>query len=251
MKRIQLCAAGVEVSRLAIGTGTNGWQHSSDQTRRGKNWLSNLLIEGLDYGVTFWDLADQYGSHPFAATALKKIQRGDVQILTKTTAVKRRECESDLKRFRRELGTDFIDVVLLHCVSSATWNVERRGAMEALSKAKAAGAIRAVGVSCHSFTALKTASEEPWVDVIFARINYAGESMDGKPEVAEPILRSAHDNGKGLVAMKVFGCGKLTDDLEKAMRYVTGLGVFNAITIGPTEGSHLKQNVRLVEAFEG
>ena len=157
MKRVILGDSGIEVSRLAIGTGTNGWQHASDQTRKGKTWLSDVFVAGLDYGVTFWDLADQYGSHPNAAAALKRVDRSDVQIMTKSTSSGYDECKSDIERFYSELGTDCLDIVLMHCVTAKDWNKGRKGAMQALSEAKAQGKIGAVGVSCHSLQALKTA----------------------------------------------------------------------------------------------
>lgn len=249
MDRVILGGSGVEVSRLAIGTGTNGWAGASAQTRIGKHWLTDTLIAGLDYGVTFWDLADEYGSHPFAARALRKINRSSVQIMTKTTSAEYETCWRDVRRFLKELGTDYIDVVLLHGMTSKDWNTEGSGAIRALTDAKASGAVGAVGVSCHNFAAVKVAAGEPWVEILLARINYKGENMDASPKRVVPILREAFDNGKGIVGMKVFGCGSLVRDTQRAVKWVLGLGTVHAITIGPTDDGHLEQNVRLVERF--
>lgn len=250
MKQVVLGRSGVHVSRLAIGTGTNGVGRKSDQTRKGKNWLSDLLVAALERGVTFWDLADQYGSHPNAAVALEKVDRSSVQILTKTTSSEYSACKKDIQRFLEELGTNYLDMVLLHGVSSGKWTEERSGAMRALDEAKENGIIKSVGVSCHDFSALQVASEEPWVEILLVRLNYQGDNMDAKPNKVAPVVQKAHDNGKGVVGMKALGCGTLAHSPEKAIQFVFGLGSVDAVTIGPTDDSHLSRNIQIIDGLE-
>ncbi|RLD64612.1 MAG: aldo/keto reductase, partial [Bacteroidetes bacterium] len=58
---VTLGNTGIKISRLAIGTGSNGWKGSSNQTRKlGLKGLSGLLNHAYDRGVYFWDSADQY-----------------------------------------------------------------------------------------------------------------------------------------------------------------------------------------------
>jgi predicted aldo/keto reductase-like oxidoreductase len=121
-----------------------------------------------------------------------------------------------------------------------------RPVMEALTEAKEKGYIRAVGVSCHDIRALKVATEHPWVEVILARLNYAGVHMDGKPDEVLPLLRNAVRNGKGIYGMKVVGQGELTRDPEKAIRYTFGTGVVAAVTIGMVSEAEIRQNVAIV-----
>lgn len=250
MERIPLGKTGITVPRLAIGTGTNGWAGSSDQTRKGFSWLVEHLRLGYELGAAFWDLADQYGSHPHAKEALKGIDRSQVVILTKTTAIGYDEMRSAMERFLRELGTDRIDILLLHAKSSSEWNRSCRGAMEALAEAKERGAVRAVGISCHGLGALKTAAEEPWLDVILVRLNYAGINMDAPPEEVIPVLRRLTEKGKGVLAMKVLGRGPLTGDPEKAIKFVLELGCVHAMTIGHESHRQLEENVQTIERLE-
>ena len=86
MRMVELGNTGVVVSRLAFGTGTNGWAGQSNQTRLGSGALARLLRLGCELGVTFWDLADEYGSHAQARAALADLPRERVVIATKTTA---------------------------------------------------------------------------------------------------------------------------------------------------------------------
>ena len=121
--RIKLGPRGVEVSRLAMGTGTNGVGGSSNQTKKlGVRGLADLYKFGFDNGLTFWDSADQYGTHPHLKAALQLgIPREKVTIMSKSRATTAAEMKADLDRFRRELGTDYIDICLLHCVTDADW----------------------------------------------------------------------------------------------------------------------------------
>jgi len=132
--RVKLGPMKVELSRLAMGTGTNGAGGSSNQTRKlGLGGVADLFRAGYDHGVTFWDSADQYGTHPHLKEALKKVAREKVTILTKTHASTEKEMRADLDRFRRELGTDHLDIVLLHCMMDKDWPDRKKGAMAVLS----------------------------------------------------------------------------------------------------------------------
>lgn len=247
MRVAALGKSGVVASVLAVGTGTNGWAGTSAQTRKADGWLASVLAGSLDLGVSFWDLADQYGSHAAASAALRRVDRSTLVLATKTTATDRPACERDLARFLQELGTSYLDVVLLHAVSDGAWNARCAGAMDALRAAKEAGIVRAVGVSLHSLAALKTAAKEPWVDVMLARLNWAGTNMDGPPQEVLPVLLDAREAGKGIYAMKVLGCGELANDVRRAVRFVAEAGCVDALTIGPTEDHHLTELARAVE----
>ncbi len=210
--RIMLGKTGIEVSRMAMGTGTHGVGRNSNQTRQlGIKGLADLLKAGYDMGVTFWDSADQYGTHPHLKEALKLVPREKVVILSKTHASTEDEMKADLDRFRKELGTDYIDIMLLHCMMSDDWPKEREGAMKVLSEAREKGVIRAHGVSCHTLGALKSAAASPWVQIDLARINPYGAEMDSKVPVVVDVLRQMKQSGKVIMGMKIFGAGQLTD----------------------------------------
>ena len=231
--------------------GTNGWSHSSAQTRKGPDWLVEHLRRGYELGVNFWDLADNYGSHAYARKALQSLNRDEIVINTKTSAQDEQTCRDGVNRFLQELGTDYLDIVLLHGRRSGDWNVKYQPAMNVLSEAKDKGLVKAVGISCHGLDALKVAAVEPWVDIILARVNYADTRMDASTDQVLPVLQKAHDDGKGIYAMKVLGCGSLTSDPEKAIRYILNMDCIHAMTIGHTEDAQLEQNVAIIERLTG
>jgi len=198
----------------------------------GDRGLADLLVKGVDNGLHFWDLADQYGSHPHAKLALQTVQRDKVVILTKTHASTEQEMRDDLDRFRKEMGVDHIDIVLLHCMLNANWAQERAGAMSVLSEAKQKGIIRAHGVSCHDLGAMKVAAETEWVDVDLARLNPAGVAMDADPGTIIALLRTMRQRGKGVIGMKILGAGALKNRRDEALQFAVAQDCLDCFTIG-------------------
>ncbi|MFO7670732.1 MAG: aldo/keto reductase [Bacteroidales bacterium] len=248
--RVKLGNTGIEMSRMAMGTGTSGFGGSSNQTRQlGIKGVSDMLRAAFDEGINFWESADQYGSHPHLKEALKKTKREDVVILTKTNSSSYEAVKKDLDRFRMELGTDYMDVVLLHAVTDGNWNRNMKGAMDALEEAKKAGLIRAHGISCHSLQALETAADEPWVDVDLARFNPGGAKMDADVATVQKVLTRMKQNGKAIIQMKVYGAGTLVDRKDECLQFHTGSGFIDAFTLGIESVEQLKDvQKRLPEA---
>ncbi|MGA9365533.1 MAG: aldo/keto reductase [Bacteroidota bacterium] len=244
---VTLGKTGIKVSRLAMGTGTNGYNHHSNQTEQlGVRGLSDLLHAANEQGINFWDSADQYGTHPHLKQALKGIPREKVVVLTKTHATSADEMRDDLDRFRKEIGTDYLDIVLLHMMTDSDWPVEKEGAMEVLSRAHEDGIVRAHGVSCHTLRALEAAANSDWVQVDLARINPEGVSMDADVPTVVKVLERMHREGKSVIGMKVFGAGRLVDRVDKCLQYVLGLDFIDSFSIGQENQSETRDLVRRI-----
>jgi len=245
---VTLGRTGIQTSRLAMGTGTVGTGHHSHQTDLGVRGLSDLLLNGYDHELRFFDSADAYGSHPHVAEALKHAPRDKVTVLTKTWARDPKEARADLDRFRRELGTDYIDICLMHCLTESDWTTRYRGVMDVFSEAKEKGIIRAHGCSCHTIEALRAAAASPWVEVDLVRINPIGSHMDATPETVIGVLRQMKAAGKGIVGMKILGQGDLRTRQDEALKYALGLGVLDAFTIGAESKSEQEDLIRRIAA---
>jgi 1-deoxyxylulose-5-phosphate synthase len=229
---VTLGRTGIQTSRLAMGTGTVGVSHHSHQTALGIDGLSRLLLNGHDNGLRFFDAADSYGSHPHVAEALKHLDRTKVTLLTKSWSRTASEMRADLDRFRKELGADHIDIVLMHCLTEGDWTTRYESVREVLSEAKQKGIIRAHGCSCHSIEALRAAAKSPWVDIDLARVNPVGAFMDSDPNTVVGVLREMKSSGKAVIGMKILGQGTLRNRQDEALRFALGLGVLDAFTIG-------------------
>jgi aryl-alcohol dehydrogenase-like predicted oxidoreductase len=247
--RVTLGRSGLTVSRLAQGTGSDGFGHSSNQTRQlGLKGLADLLRAGVDQGLNFWDLADAYGSHPHAREALRSVKRDQVVIMTKSWARDEKGIRADLERYRRELGVEQIDLFMLHCLTDPDWPTKMAGPMAALSEAKQKGIIRAHGVSCHSFGALKAAAASDWVDVDLARLNFAGVAMDASVAQVVPVLADMKRKGKGVIGMKILGAGELTRRIDAALEYAVASPVLDCFTIGAESRSELDDLLERIPA---
>ena len=231
--RVKLGPRGIEVSRLAMGTGTNGVGGSTNQTRQlGVNGLAALLKHGVDNGLNFWDSADQYGTHLHMKAALKSVPREKVVIMTKTHSITAKEMRADLDRFRREIGTDYIDIVLLHAMADGDWPERRKGAMDVLSEAREKGIVRTHGTSCHTLPAITAAAKCPWVEVDLARINPAKVAMDADPETVLNILKDMKAAGKGVIGMKILGAGRLRSKPDECLQFALAHEQIDCFTIG-------------------
>jgi len=245
---VTLGSTGIKTSRLAMGTGTVGSGHHSHQTALGVKGLSDLLLNGYDHGLRFFDAADSYGSHAHVAEALKHVQRDKVTVLTKSFSRDAATMRADLDRFRRELGTDYLDLCLMHCVTEADWTERYKGPMDVLSEAKEKGIIRAHGCSCHSIEALRAAAKSPWVEVDLARINPVGAIMDADPATVVRVLKEMKAAGKAVVGMKILGQGALRNRQDEGIKFALSLGLLDAFTIGAESKTEQEDLIRRIAA---
>jgi aryl-alcohol dehydrogenase-like predicted oxidoreductase len=243
---VVLGSTGISTSRLAMGTGTVGVGHHSHQTALGVKGLSDLLLNGYDHGLRFFDAADSYGSHPHVAEALKHVPRDKVTVLTKSWARDPAGMRADLDRFRKELGTDHIDIFLMHCLTEGDWTERYKGVMDVLSEAKQKGIIRAHGCSCHSIEALRVAANSPWVEVDLARINPVGAYMDADPATVIGVLKQMKASGKAVVGMKILGAGELRNRQDEALKHALSLGILDAFTIGAENRAEQEDLIRRI-----
>ena len=251
--QVTLGRSGVKTSLLGIGTGSVGVRHSSNQVKLGQEKFTHLLGHAYQNGITYIDTADQYGSHIFVREAIKtlKLPREKLFIQTKTRAQTADVAKADLDRFREELGTDYIDSLLMHCMMKGSWPTDMRPVMDVLDNAKAQRKVKAVGVSCHGMAPLQAATAVDWIDIDLARINPVGVKarMDGTPEEVVPCLRAMHDKGKGILGMKILGEGtfKQPEEKRKSLEFVLGLGCVDAFVIGFESPAQIDQIMRLTE----
>ena len=252
---VELGKTGVKVSRLAHGTGFRGSNHSSELTRAGKESFDPLLRHSLDQGVTFIDMADAYGSHLFVKDVIKGMPRDKLALLTKIETMNTSwakwsgGAKEEVERYCKDLGTDYLDVCLIHCMRNDKWATQYEKVRDELSELKKKGTVRAIGVSCHDIGALKVAAEHPWVDIVFARVNHrCGKqyNCDASLEEVTAALKTARKNGKGIIGMKVFGEGKLAkpEDRDASLKFVFTNDLVDAITIGMLKPSEVDDTLQ-------
>lgn len=243
LQKVALGKTGLETTLLGYGTGIHGGNRSSFLTRQEQAKSVATLRHAYDRGIRMFDCADTYGTHGLVAEALKGMEREEIlltsKIWTRTGGIpepERPDANIVVDRFRKELDTDYIDVVQLHCMVDAQWTDGERRQMEILEDLKAKGVIRAHGTSVHSLEAMVAGVKDPWVDVLHARINPFGIAMDKPdPEEVIEVIHQMHGSGRGVIGMKLVGNGDLRNESEKidqSLKFVLGLGSVDMMIVG-------------------
>jgi aryl-alcohol dehydrogenase-like predicted oxidoreductase len=232
----------LRVTRIGLGFGMRGWNRESNLSRRGIDHAERVIRHAYEKGIRLFDHADLYGSHQFFARALKDKPRDSYCVVTKIWFHPRGLPEDDrpdadvvVKRFLKELNTDYIDLVQMHCMMRPDWPTLMERQMEILERLKQKGIIRAHGVSIHGLAPLQAAVGHHWVDVVHVRINPFGEKMDAPAEQVAPVVEKIHSSGTGVIGMKIVGEGAFSKDKEKldsSIQYVLGLGTVDAMIVG-------------------
>jgi aryl-alcohol dehydrogenase-like predicted oxidoreductase len=240
--KVSLGATKLRVPRVALGTGSSGGQVQRDM---GQEAFTGMIRHAYERGLRFIDTADAYKTHEMVREAIKGLPRDQLVIQTKIPWERTPlpDVEKELDRFRKELGTDYIDIVLIHNAHKKDWPKLLEPMRNGLSRAKEKGVIRAHGVSVHGLPGLRDVAGCAWVDVALLRINHKGRHMDGKNgEWAETSLfddaiaeiRKVHEAGKGVIGMKLVGNGDFTtaEDREASIRFVLSRPFIDAVDIG-------------------
>ncbi len=238
---VTLGKSGIKSTLLGMGTGFSGYNRSSNITRAGV--AESIIRQAYEKGIRFFDCADSYGTHPFTKAALKGIPRDNYTLSSKIWVSQggipepeRPDADIVVERFRKELNTDYLDIVQIHCMTDPQWTDKQKKQMDILENLKAKNIIRAHGVSVHSLEAMEAALNSSWVDIIHVRVNPYGDSMDKKdPSLVIPVIEKLHKSGKGVIGMKLIGNGKFRDDSDKinaSLKYVLGLGFVDMIIVG-------------------
>jgi aryl-alcohol dehydrogenase-like predicted oxidoreductase len=253
---VRLGKSGLKTTLLGMGTGFTGGNRSSNITRAGV--AESLIRQAYDKGIRFFDCADSYGTHPFTAAALKGIPREKYVLGSKIWVSRggipepeRPDANIVVDRFRKELNTDYIDLVQIHCMTDPKWTDAQKKQMDILENLKAKKVIRAHGVSVHSLEAMEACVESDWVDVVHVRVNPYGEVMDKKdPALVIPVIEKLHKAGKGVIGMKLIGNGNFKNDSEKidnSLRYVLNLGTVDMIIIGFEQPEQIDNYIGRIE----
>ena len=239
---VMLGKSGVKVTRLAFGTGTHGGRV---QRELGQDGFTRLVRYAYDSGIRFFETAESYPGMPqMLATALKGIPRDTYRLMTKySTPRPTYEAKTTIDQFRRDLDSEYIDILLLHCVRGPNWATEFERAADDFSLAKDKKIILSHGASVHGLPALRAFPGNQWLDIAMIRMNHKGHKMDSEdsrdqvPGNVDEVVahtRKVHAQGAGVISMKLAGEGTFTnpDDREGALQFAMNLGCVDAVAIG-------------------
>jgi hypothetical protein len=240
---VTLGNSGVQVTRLAFGTGTFGGRV---QRELGQEQFTSLVRHAYDRGIRFFETAEAYTGMPeMLANALRGIPRDSYKLMTKYRLRESDDPKTKIDRYRKDLNSEYFDILLLHCVRTPNWAEQFKRLRDEFAEAKQKKIILAHGASCHGLLPLRAFPENTnWLDVALLRINHLGTKMDTlKPgdtddlgDVNEVVghVRAVRAKGTGVIGMKIMGEGqfKTPEQRDAAVKFVMNLGSVDAVTIG-------------------
>jgi predicted aldo/keto reductase-like oxidoreductase len=239
---VTLGKSNVKVTRLAFGTGSNGGRV---QRELGQEQFTRIVRHAYDNGVRFFETSDTYRGMPeMLGIALKGIPRDSYRLMTKHHTPATGDPTAAIDEARRQLQTEYIDILLLHCLRPPTWETDYRSLQDGFSEAKSKKVILSHGASVHGLPALRTFPGNQWLDIAMIRMNHNGTRMDtndqrdvdvpGSVDEVVANTKKVHAQGMGVISMKLCGEGRFTDaaDRDAAMKFAMNLGCVDAVTIG-------------------
>lgn len=239
---VTLGHSGVKVTRLAFGTGTFAGRV---QRELGQDEFTRLVRHAYDNGVRFFETAESYAGMPeMLGTALKGIPRDSYMLMTKYTFRGDEPAQAKIDRFRKQMNSEYFDILLLHCVRNPTWPEDLKRLQDNFSEFKEKKVILAKGASVHGLPALRQFPGNRWLDIAMIRMNHMGSHMDtpetrdvdqpGNVEEVVTHVKQVKGQGTGVISMKLVGEGsfKSGDDRQAALNFAFGVAGVDAVTIG-------------------
>jgi predicted aldo/keto reductase-like oxidoreductase len=252
--QVALGKTGIKLSRLGIGTGSN---NGHLQTAEGKEQFIKLVRYAYDQGVTYIDTAQRYQTFGWIGDAIKGLPREKLFIQSKVPD-RPEDVLATIDRHRKAFNTDYIDSLLIHCMTRGNWTDadQWKRVMDSFDEAKEKKWILSKGVSCHSLPALKAATISDWTEVHLVRINPQGQHMDSSNgawngEATTPVnpvmdeIKTMHEKGRGVIGMKIFGNGDFRDPAERdrSIRYAINCKEIDSIVIGFTTTAEVDEAI--------
>jgi uncharacterized protein len=253
-KRLPYGPTGLPVSRLCWGTGLMATlKHNMSHAD-----AARVLIRGLELGVNFWDTADGYKTHPHVGEALRQVgsaNRDRVVVNSKTKAKTAEEARADVDRFLAEMGTAYIDTILLHGIETADELDRRSDALDELQRLKAIGKVKGVGISTHLGTGgiMDRCASDQRIEVILTTVNVDGQMLKGSMESHRPLVERVFDAKKGITLMKTLAQGGLTKTPEMvrdAIRFNLSLPYAHSVCVGVNTVEEVEFAVRVAAELE-
>lgn len=234
----------MEVSRICFGSLTMTPFQANLSVKEG----AYLINYAYDKGINFLDTAEIYNNYAYIKEALKGIKRENYCISTKTYAYTKDLARDSLNLALKEIGTDYIDLFLLHEQESIHTVRGHYEAIEYFLKAKEQGKIRSIGISTHRISGALAVKEFKEIEVIHPIVNKKGIGIqDGNIDEMLDVLSELKSMGKGIYAMKPLGGGHLIKDVESAFNFVKEIPFIDSIAIGLQSIEEIDANIQILE----
>jgi aryl-alcohol dehydrogenase-like predicted oxidoreductase len=250
----QLGRTGLAVSPVALGTTKLGRntdvKYPVNFALPADQEVDVLLESARQLGVNLIDTAPAYGESERRLGPFVENHRDEIVLCTKcgeqylngrsvydfSAPAILASVEESLRRLR----TDHLDILLLHSDGHDVDILTQTDAIDALSRLKQSGKIRAAGISAKTTAGILEASRT--LDVIMAPFSQKESSL------AE-ALAMVHGRGLGVLAIKGLFSGHL--EARPAIEFVLRQPFIDALVVGTIDPAHLAEAMAMAERVRG
>jgi len=238
---VTLGKSGLQVTRLAFGTGSNSGQV---QAALGQKEFTRIIHYAYERGIRFFETSESYSTPAMLGQALKSFPRDSYQLMSKVTTDEGVDPQQRFDEMRRTSQTEYFDIMLLHWQHRSDWVSETSRWQDGILEAQAKKTIRVRGASVHGQPALRQMPGNKWLQVAMIRMNHKGTRMDGpsydegdhpdQVSVVVDHVKQVKRDGMGVISMKLVGDGTFTrhEDRQAAMRFAFKNAGIDCATVG-------------------
>lgn len=207
-----------------------------------------LLEEALRLGITLYDTAPAYGESERRLSGFVKAHRDEIVLSTKAGETwtpgasawdfSARAIEASVEGSLRRLGTDRIDLLLLHSDGRDVEILQETDALRAIDRLKTAGKIRFGGISAKTVGGVRAAIGR--LDVVMAPFS------QGDPSRGAALLE-ARKAGLGVLVIKTLDAGRPRATASEAFRFALTQPFVDLLVLGTLSAAHLAEAVHVAE----
>lgn len=251
MQKHRLGLTDIVVSHLGLGTVKFGRNQSVKYPHPfiipEDYELENLLFLASELGINLLDTAPAYGNSEERLGKLLKNNRHDWIISTKvgeefvdgqsTFDFSENAMIDSVERSLKRLGTDYLDIVLVHSNGDDEYLIEQKEVFNTLNYMKEIGKIRAFGMSTKTMNG-------GFLTIKHADLAMISLNSDNLSELA--VIAYAEEQHKGIFVKKALGSGHLNP--QHSLKLVSQEKGVSSIIIGTINPDHLRENVSIVNS---
>lgn len=215
---------------------------------------SEVMEIAFDHGVNYVDTARRYmgGKNEETVGRALKGKRDKIYVATKISPSSRSKeaIFKDVETSLRDLGTDYVDIIQLHNVTSREDRILNPEIRETLVRLKEQGKVRFFGVTSHTNEAevlnALVDDKDRFFDTALVKYNFKSNQ-----ETKEAIARAARAN-IGVIAMKTQAGGYTTDMLgpfsphQAAIKWVLQDKHVTAVIPGMRNITELREDIAVM-----
>lgn len=216
----------------------------------------SLFALAADLGINLLDTAPAYGNSEERLGRLLKGQRSQWVICSKagedfsnatgesTYRFTPKYLRASVERSLRRLGTDFLDIVLIHSDGRDETIIRELGALDVINELKREGKIRAGGMSTKTVEGGLLAAQHSDCVMVTWNLDYDDEL---------PVIDFCQRENKGVLIKKALASGHINtrqdeDVLSKSFEMIFGHPGVTSVIIGTINPQHLAENVEKANA---